>query len=144
MPGRTGAVHIPLPHRRAGHCGSGAYRDLLEFHGLSWGPEPLSEGMAFGLGAGLGFAYVGLPGVDPPLYMVGRTADLERDVCEHLGIGLDMRQTDDRAEGWAWLKAELDAVPPVEVTRRLIQMKASHSQLPRPEAAGRSVAMPKS
>jgi acyl-CoA thioester hydrolase len=30
----------------------------------------------------------------------------------------------------------------VEVTRRLIQMKASHSQLPRPEAAGRSVAMP--
>src|SRR6476469_4113147 len=31
---------------------------------------------------------------------------------------------------------------PTEVTRRLIQMKASHSQLPRPEAAGRSVAMP--
>src|SRR6186713_1318889 len=30
----------------------------------------------------------------------------------------------------------------VDVTRRLIQMKASHSQLPRPEAAGRSVAMP--
>ena len=29
-----------------------------------------------------------------------------------------------------------------EVTRRLIQMKASHGQLPRPEAAGRSVAMP--
>jgi hypothetical protein len=28
------------------------------------------------------------------------------------------------------------------VTRRLIQMKASHGQLPRPEAAGRSVAMP--
>jgi hypothetical protein len=31
---------------------------------------------------------------------------------------------------------------PTEVTRRLIQMKASHGQLPRPEAAGRSVAMP--
>jgi acyl-CoA thioester hydrolase len=31
---------------------------------------------------------------------------------------------------------------PVEVTRRLIQMKASHGQLPRPEAAGRSVRMP--
>ena len=29
-----------------------------------------------------------------------------------------------------------------EVTRRLIQMKASHGQLPRPEAAGRSIAMP--
>jgi acyl-CoA thioester hydrolase len=31
---------------------------------------------------------------------------------------------------------------PVEVTRRLIQMRASHGQLPRPEAAGRSVRMP--
>jgi len=29
-----------------------------------------------------------------------------------------------------------------EVTRRLIQMKASHGQLPRPEAAGRNVRMP--
>jgi len=28
------------------------------------------------------------------------------------------------------------------VTRRLIQMKTAHSQLPRPEAAGRRVAMP--
>jgi DNA-binding winged helix-turn-helix (wHTH) protein/acyl-CoA thioesterase FadM len=31
---------------------------------------------------------------------------------------------------------------PPEVTRRLLQMKASHGQLPRPEAAGRSVQMP--
>ena len=31
---------------------------------------------------------------------------------------------------------------PAEVTRKLMQMKASHSQLPRPEAAGRRVAMP--
>ena len=31
---------------------------------------------------------------------------------------------------------------PANVTRKLMQMKASHGQLPRPEAAGRSVAMP--
>ena len=31
---------------------------------------------------------------------------------------------------------------PISVTRRLIQMKAAHRQLPRPEAAGRSVGMP--
>jgi acyl-CoA thioester hydrolase len=31
---------------------------------------------------------------------------------------------------------------PAEVTRRLAQMKASHSRLPRPEAAGRQIAMP--
>jgi len=52
------SVQIELPHRRAGHCGSGALRDLLEFHRLSWSDRPLSEGMVFGLGAGLGFAYV--------------------------------------------------------------------------------------
>jgi acyl-CoA thioester hydrolase len=28
------------------------------------------------------------------------------------------------------------------VTRRLVQMKASHARLPRPEAAGRRIAMP--
>jgi acyl-CoA thioester hydrolase len=31
---------------------------------------------------------------------------------------------------------------PASVTRRLVQMKAAHSQLPVPEAAGRRVAMP--
>ena len=90
-----GRVEIPYPHRRAGHCGSGAFRDLLEFHGLSWTDAPLSEGMAFGLGAGLGFAYVELPEIEPPIYLVGRTAGLERDTCAHLGIDLDLRQTDD-------------------------------------------------
>jgi len=71
--------------------------------------------MAFGLGAGLGFAFVELGTLDPPLYLVGRTADLERDICKHLGIGLDLLQTDDSAEGWAWLKAELDAGRPTMV-----------------------------
>jgi hypothetical protein len=112
------AVRISLAHRRAGHCGSGALRDLLEFHGLSYGPEPLSEGMVFGLAAGLGFAYVELPELAPaapPLYLVGRTAGLERDGCAHLGIALDLRQTDDPAEGWSVLKAELDAGRPTMV-----------------------------
>jgi hypothetical protein len=108
-------VQIDFPHRRAGHCGSGALRDLLEFHGLSWGPEPLPEGLVFGLGAGLGFAYVELPDFDPPLYLVGRTGGLERDVCANLDIDLDLRQTDDPDEGWALLKAQLDAGRPTMV-----------------------------
>jgi hypothetical protein len=112
----AGRVEIPYPHRRAGHCGSGAFRDLLEFHGLSWdGGAPLSEGMAFGLGAGLGFAYVELSDVEPPIYLVGRTAGLERDTCAHLGIDLDLRQTDDEDEGWRWLREELDAGHPTMV-----------------------------
>jgi hypothetical protein len=108
-------VEIPLPHRRAGHCGSGALRDLLEFHELSWTADPLSEGMVFGLGAGLGFAYVELPEREPPIYLVGRTAGLERDICEHLDIALDLRQTDDEAEGWAVLREALDAGRPTMV-----------------------------
>lgn len=111
----AGAVTIDYPHAKAGHCGSGSYRDLLEFHGLSWGPEPLSEGACFGLGGGLGFAYVEIPAMSTPIYMVGRTAGLETDVCTHLGIDLDMRQTDDPDEGWAWLRAELDAGLPTMV-----------------------------
>jgi hypothetical protein len=111
----AGRVEIPYPHRRAGHCGSGAFRDLLEFHGLSWTEAPVSEGTAFGVGAGLGFAYVELPDADPPLYLVGRTAGLERDCCAHLGIALDLRRTDDPDEGWRWLREELDASRPTMV-----------------------------
>lgn len=108
-------VELALPHRRAGHCGSGALRDLLEFHGLSWDEAPLGEGAVFGLAAGLGFAWIELPDFDPPLYLVGRTHDLERDACTHLGIGLDFRQTDDPAEGWAVLRSELDAGRPTMI-----------------------------
>jgi hypothetical protein len=32
-----------------------------------------------------------MPGATPPIYVVGRTADLERDVAEHLGIALEVR-----------------------------------------------------
>ena len=104
-----------FPHRRAGHCGSGAFRDLLEFHGLSWDGEPMSEGMVFGLSGGLGCFYYELPEMDPPFYLVGRTGGLERDICEHLGIGLDLRRTDDGDEAWRWLRDELDAGRPTMV-----------------------------
>ena len=105
----------PFPHRMAGHCGSGAFRDLLEFHGLSWFDEPMSEAMAFGLGGGLGCFFYELPEMDPLLYLVGRGGGLERGVCEHLEIGLDLRRTDDPGEAWGWLRDELDAGRPTMV-----------------------------
>jgi hypothetical protein len=105
----------PFPHRMAGHCGSGAFRDLLEFHGLSWFDEPMSEAMAFGLGGGLGCFFYELPDMDPPLYLVGRGGGLERGVCEHLEIALDLRRTDDPGEAWSWLRDELDAGRPTMV-----------------------------
>src|SRR3954464_9712251 len=104
-----------FPHRKSGHCGSGAFRDLLEFHGLSWGDEPLSEGMVFGLSGGLGCFYYEVAEMDPPIYLVGRTGGLERGVCDHLGIGLDLRRTDDGDQAWEWLRDELDAGRPTMV-----------------------------
>src|SRR3954471_14057106 len=104
-----------FPHRRSGHCGSGAFRDLLEFHGLSWNGAPLSEGMVFGLSGGIGCFYYELAEMDPPLYLVGRTGGLERGVCDHLGIDLDLRRTDDGDEAWRWLREQLDAGRPTMV-----------------------------
>jgi Butirosin biosynthesis protein H, N-terminal/Domain of unknown function (DUF4872) len=106
---------VDFPHRKAGHCGSGAFRDLLEFHRLAWGSEPLSEAMVFGLSGGLGCFYYELPDMNPPLYLVGRTGGLERGVCDHLGIELDLRRTDDGDEAWRWLRDELDAGRPTMV-----------------------------
>jgi hypothetical protein len=103
------------PHQRAGHCGSGALRDLLEHHGLSYDSEPLSEGFAFGLGGGVGFYFFELPEMEPPIYLVGRTGELESDFCRHLGIPLDRRETDDPDEGWTLLKDRLDAGEPTMI-----------------------------
>jgi hypothetical protein len=106
----------------AGHCGSGAFRDLLEFHGLSWFDEPMSEAMAFGLGGGLGCFFYELPEMDPPLYLVGRGGGLEKGVCEHLGIDLDLRRTDDPDEAWQWLRDELDGGHPTMVNADIAEL----------------------
>src|SRR3954452_24576644 len=105
----------PFPHRIAGHCGSGAFRDLLEFPGLSWCDEPMSEAMAFGLGGGLGCFFYELPDMNPPLYLVGRGGGLEKGVCEPLEIGLDLLLTDDPGEAWTSLRDELEAGRPTMV-----------------------------
>lgn len=103
------------PHRVGGHCGSGALRDLLEWAGLGWGHEPPSEPLVFGLGGALAFFHVRMPGLQPPVYLVGRDIDLERDLCDRLGIATERRQTDDPQQGWQWVVDELDRGHPVMV-----------------------------
>jgi hypothetical protein len=101
-----------FPHRRAGHCGSGALRDLLEHEGLDYGGGPLSEGAVFGFSGALGFLYVELPQMRPPVYLVGRTADLELDLARHLGGGVDVRDSEDADEAWAIVRERIDAGHP--------------------------------
>jgi butirosin biosynthesis protein H-like/uncharacterized protein DUF4872 len=116
-----GRVNIEFSHRRGGHCGSGCFRDLLEHHALSYGPLPMSESMAFGLSGGLAFLFAErvvlpeCPDVELPLYLNGRSPDLELTACAHLGIDLDLRTTDDPGQGWRWLREELDAGRPTMV-----------------------------
>ncbi|MEU8494673.1 MULTISPECIES: BtrH N-terminal domain-containing protein [Pseudonocardia] len=97
----------------AGHCGSGALRDLLEWAGLSWGGKPLSEGTVFGLGGCLSFNYLRGPGLGTPFYLVGRGSGLTESLSTRLGIAGFAHDTDDPDEGRAWLDRELNAGRPL-------------------------------
>jgi hypothetical protein len=102
-------------HRVAEHAASGALRDLLEHHRLSYAPEPLSEGAIFGLSGALALRAritdAGLPAID----LDGRAASLEPELCGHLGIRADWCTTDDPEEAWRLLRAELEAGAPTLV-----------------------------
>lgn len=107
-------VLLEVPHRMAGHCGSGAFRDLLAWAGLGYGGPP-GEALAFGLAGGLAFGYLHDPGATPPLYLIGRDGVLEESFCRRLGVALDLRRTDDPAEAARWVRDELDAGQPLMV-----------------------------
>jgi hypothetical protein len=98
-----GYVHTP-----GHHCGSTALRNLLAFHGV-----PISEEMAFGLGAGACFYYVALD-ESPSRWFNGRTARLEENFDELTGAALRLR-TFEPGDGDAWeaARAEVDAGNPV-------------------------------
>jgi hypothetical protein len=90
-------------HRAGVHCGSTALSDALRARGLD-----LSEAMAFGLGAGLGFYYLVSPALTPSHLFQGRSAHLERTACEVLGAPARERTEDDPARAWAEVRAALD------------------------------------
>ena len=118
------------PHRVAGHCGSGALRDLAHWAGLGWGGEPPGEGLVFGLGGSLSFAYLRSSRLRPSTYIVGRGADLELDVCRRLGIEVELRQTDDATLGWTWVVDELDAGRPVMLWADILDLPYLSVRLP--------------
>ena len=103
---------IRVPHVSGGHCASSAFRDLLEHNGLSFTGEPLSEAMVFGLAGGLDFRFGTPERMDPPVWITGRSATLETDLCAHIGADAQLRQTDDPDVGWRWVTDKLDRGEP--------------------------------
>ncbi|MEO3782733.1 BtrH N-terminal domain-containing protein [Actinocorallia sp. B10E7] len=109
------------PHRLGGHCGSASLRDLIGWAGLGWDGPP-GEALVFGLAGGLSFHWMSIPEVSPLLYLGGRGGDMELDLCGRLGVAVERRQTEDPAEGWAWVTRELDAGRPVMVWAEILQL----------------------
>jgi hypothetical protein len=90
-------------HRPGVHCGSTALADVLRLRGVD-----VSEAMAFGLGAGLGFYYLVSPALSPTHLFQGRQAHLERTACEVLGAPFREREEDDAARAWEAVRAAVD------------------------------------
>ena len=90
-------------HRPGVHCGSTALADVLRVRGLD-----VSEAMAFGLGAGLGFYYLDSPLLSPTRLFIGRQWPLEETACDVLGAPFTVRTENDPALAWAGVRAALD------------------------------------
>ena len=85
------------------HCGSTALANALRTSGVE-----ISEPMAFGLGAGLGFYYLAAPELSPSHFFQGRTPHLERTACEVLGVPAAVRTADDPADAWEGVRSALE------------------------------------
>jgi hypothetical protein len=93
-------------HRQAAHCESGVVSALLTHHGV-----PLSEPMAFGLGAALTFAYlpfIKLGGMPLVSYRMWPGAII-RGACRRLGISFVRQTFSSQRAGEQALDRELDA-----------------------------------
>ena len=94
-------------HRPGNHCGSTALRNLLAFHGL-----PISEEMAFGLGAGACFYYVALDEGSPSRFSNGRTSRLEEQFVELTETPLELTTEDDPGRAWEIARGVVDSGRP--------------------------------
>lgn len=84
------------------HCGSTALADALRVRGLD-----LTEAMAFGLGAGLGFFCLDSPVLSPTRIILGRPWTLEETACEVLGAPIAIRTENDPALAWSAVRDAL-------------------------------------
>jgi len=98
------------------HCATTAFRNVLEYGGI-----PLSEDMCFGLGSGLGFTYWKDKRMPFP-FVSGRTRDLEKDLCRHLGIEMKVYETRSRKKAYAILRELILKNQPVIINADLYHL----------------------
>lgn len=95
-------------NRTAGHCGSGAMRNLIQHYcGLD-----LPEGVVFGLGAGLDSIYFETRANQPPFMLFGRGATMEVDLAQTLGIDYSEQIEADDERAWQQVRDEVLAGRP--------------------------------
>jgi hypothetical protein len=96
MPGAETIREVEgFTHQPGDHCGSTALRNLLAFHGV-----PISEELAFGLGAGACFYYIVVDGISPSRFTNGRTGRLEEEFLRLTGAPLRLRTPESPAGAW--------------------------------------------
>ena len=103
---------IPFEHRQAAHCESGVISALLRHQKL-----PMSEPMAFGVSAGLTFAYIPLVkfGGMPLIAYRMPPKSVIRGLTKRLNIGMSFETFRDPDAGMAALDRHLAAGRPVGV-----------------------------
>jgi len=102
----------------AGHCGSGAMRNLIyHYCGLD-----LPEGVVFGLGAGLDAVYFDYPTAQPPYMFFGRGSTMEADLARTLGIDYTEQVQPDNDLAWEEVKAEVMAGRPTMLSGDIIYL----------------------
>jgi len=99
-------------HRKGQHCESSAMRDLFEFYGF-----PMSEPMAFGLDATMGFGFFDttnsvsfIPESDIPFFLGGKQGTIEPNslACRLLGITLRKQSFTSANKAWEESKKMLN------------------------------------
>ena len=102
----------------AGHCGSGAMRNLI-FHytGLE-----LEEGVVFGLGAGLDSVFFTYEKAAPPFMLFGRGSSMEADLAETLGMDYVEKAQPDDDLAWQEVREEVMAGRPTMLSGDILYL----------------------
>ncbi len=102
----------------AGHCGSGAMRNLI-YH---YCDLDLEEGVVFGLGAGVDCVYFTYEGADPPFMLFGRGSTMEADLARTLGIDYQEHIQPDDDLAWEEVKEEVLAGRPTMLSGDILYL----------------------